>query len=388
LTYKDKVLAALKENPGMSNREIAELVGCGKTMVQIYRTGAGLVREHVKREPRPIDVQVKEDRELARLRDAQRQTEARYRHVLGELDTTQSQLNAALAISDNFNPVKIKPEKADDSEEATAIAVISDWHFGSIVKKNTVNGLNEVTPEITWERSQRYFKNLLKLINKERREIHIPRLLLGLIGDLIENSIHDELLEDSVLSPIQEMMMAQDAIASGLDFLLAKSDLAEIVVPTVPGNHGRTTEKMRIQTSYKNSFEQLLYWSLAKRYKDNPRVSFHVSDSYFNYTEVYRFRIRWHHGEAIRYQGGIGSVLIPARKFIHRANQQQFADMSINGHHHSQFIDDDIMMNGSLVGPTAYGLKLGFRPERPQQIFRLLDKKRGFTGYFPILVTE
>ena len=42
-------------------------------------------------------------------------------------------------------------------------------------------------------------------------------------------------------------------------------------------------------------------------------------------------------------------------------------------------------MNGSLIGPTAYGLKLGFAPERPQQLMRFIDSQRGFTISAPIL---
>jgi hypothetical protein len=42
-------------------------------------------------------------------------------------------------------------------------------------------------------------------------------------------------------------------------------------------------------------------------------------------------------------------------------------------------------VNGSLIGPTAYGLKLGFAPERPQQLLRFLDSERGWTGAFPVL---
>jgi hypothetical protein len=44
-------------------------------------------------------------------------------------------------------------------------------------------------------------------------------------------------------------------------------------------------------------------------------------------------------------------------------------------------------VNGSLIGATAYGLKLGFSPERPQQLMRFIDSKRGFTISAPVLAS-
>jgi hypothetical protein len=45
-------------------------------------------------------------------------------------------------------------------------------------------------------------------------------------------------------------------------------------------------------------------------------------------------------------------------------------------------------VNGSLIGLSAYGYKIGFKPERPSQAFTLLDEKRGFTIKIPIFADE
>jgi hypothetical protein len=52
LTLREKVLAAVRENPSLSNRQIAELVGCGRSVVQDYRKGEGLARESSENAPR------------------------------------------------------------------------------------------------------------------------------------------------------------------------------------------------------------------------------------------------------------------------------------------------------------------------------------------------
>ena len=70
---------------------------------------------------------------------------------------------------------------------------------------------------------------------------------------------------------------------------------------------------------------------------------------------------------------------------IHRADQAIRADHTFQGHFHQLTLGPNWSVNGSLIGPTAYGLKLGFAPERPQQLMRFIDSQRGFTISAPIL---
>lgn len=337
--------------------------------------------------PAPLLVEIHADRVARQAREEAQSFKAKYETLLREYEEKETALNAALGIADAVRPIVVARKATTGLRgQATAISVISDWHAGAIVKPNTVNFRNEFNPDIFEERAHNYFRNLLTLINKERAAVEIAQLVLAIIGDLIENSLHPELVEEQTLSPIEQTILAQNTIAGGLDYLLKESDLEQITIPTCPGNHGRTTDKMRAATNYKNSYEQLLYWNLARHYKSEPRVVFQVSDSYVNYTQVYDKTIGWHHGDGTKFQGGVGGLIIPLRKFAYRVNQQRKIDVLVNGHWHTQFVDNDIWSNGSLVGATAYGMRLGFAPERPQQIFRLLDADDGFTAYFPVLV--
>jgi len=338
-------------------------------------------------QPEPVLAEIQADRAALKAKEETASLKSRYETLLKEYEQKEASLNAALGIADNVRPAVIEKKLLTGLKgQATAISVISDWHAGAIVKPNTVNFTNEFNPAIFEERAHNYFRNLLTLINKERAAVEISQLVLAIIGDLIENSLHAELIEEQTLSPIEQMILAQNTIAGGIDYLLQESDLEHITIPTCPGNHGRTTDKMRAATNYKNSYEQLLYWNLARHYRTESRVSFHVSDSYVNYTRVYDKSIGWHHGDGTKFQGGVGGLIIPLRKFAYRVNQQRKIDVLVNGHWHTQFVDNDIWSNGSLVGATAYGMRLGFAPERPQQIFRLLDAEEGFTAYFPVLV--
>jgi hypothetical protein len=343
---------------------------------------------HDLKDPEKIAELVTAERETRRWKEEAKNWEKRYESNERELVDLRQQNEAILAIKDSIVPVSVKPPKSNGGGgEAVAVVVASDWHMGAIVRPNTVNFLNEVNPDITAKRIEKFFHAVVKLTKKEQAHVKIKTLVLALIGDFIENHIHIELMEDSTLSPIEQMMAVQNCIVGGIQYILANTEL-NLVVPTCSGNHGRTTDKTRASTEYKNSFEQLMYWNMAKFFAGNKRVKFQVADGYFNYVDVYDHKLRFHHGHSCKFGGGIGGLMIPLRKFTHRANQQVFADTSICGHFHTLLMDYDVMVNGSLVGPSAYGMRLGFPPERPQQIFRLLDSKRGWTMSAPILVAE
>jgi hypothetical protein len=330
---------------------------------------------------------IEAERDALQWKDKARTAEKRNRHLENELTDVRKLLEAAEATK-QITPKPITASKGKSADgEAVAVAVASDWHMGAIIRPNTVNFLNEVNPEITAARIQRYFIALVKLVKKEQQHVRIDKLVLALIGDFIENYLHPELIEEATMSPIQQMIEVQNCIVAGIDYVLKETELT-IVAPTCSGNHGRTTEKTRASTEFKNSYEQLLYWNLAKHYASEPRIVFQVGDGYFNYLDVYDHKLRFHHGHSCKFGGGIGGLMIPLRKFVHRANQQIYADTSICGHFHSLIVDYDILVNGSLVGPSAYSIRLGFPPERPQQILRLLDAKRGWTIFAPILVAE
>jgi len=99
------------------------------------------------------------------------------------------------------------------------------------------------------------------------------------------------------------------------------------------------------------------------------------------YLKFYDYTLRFGHGDHFSYQGGIGGITIPLKKWLMRMNAQFNADMTFIGHWHNILTDvtEDCMANGSIIGTNSYSMAFGGQHRRPQQIFTLLDKKRGFT---------
>ena len=241
---------------------------------------------------------------------------------------------------------------------------------------------NEYNPDVAEQRAKNLFANAWKLIEGQRHSAQIDTVCLALLGDFISGYIHEELEESNAMSPLEATMYVQGLLTSGIEFLLGKG--LKLVVPCCIGNHGRTTKKRRIKTAAKNSFEFMMYCQMANHFGD--RVDFRISEGYHNIVEQFGYNLRFHHGDAIGYNGGMGGPTISANKKIGNWNKTQPAYQDIFGHLHT-WIGDEVffMLNGSLIGHNPFAVRIGAPYQPPIQGFFLMEK-RGKTGTFPINV--
>lgn len=411
MALSQEILIKIKKltDKGVRYQDIAQKLGIGQTAAhrwqRKFQSGEDIpvkekkVRVKKGKAPKPPKVKeltsdadvvaaIQEDRSVIALKIKSKNVDKKYNALLKEIELYEQRLDYAYAIKGKVSPVSITPSLRSPRGEATAVALASDWHLGEVVNPETVNYLNAYNPEIAEKRAKNFFKNLLKLVETQRHSVDINTLVLWLGGDIITGYIHEELMESNSMSPIEECLFAQSLISGGIKFLLEEGRFKQIVVPCSYGNHGRTTPKKRISTGYKNSFEWGLYRTLEIYFENEPRVQFQVSKGYLNYVDVYGYSLRFHHGDNIGYQGGIGGLTIPLNKFIHRTNQQSVAYLDMIGHFHQLQHSSQFVVNGSLIGFGAYAQAIGASPERAQQAFLLVDSKRGRTVGAPIQVVD
>lgn len=304
------------------------------------------------------------------------------KRLLGIIEEQQLQVEAALAIgAEKAKISKIKPSKSADGE-ATAFAIASDWHVEETVDPKTVNGLNAFSLDIAEKRIQKFFQNVVRLTEIQRAGAKIDRLVLFLGGDLMTGYIHEELQESNGLSPTETVLWLQDQVASGVNFL--SNHFSEIVIPCSYGNHGRTTKKPRHATGAKNSYEWMLYHVLKKQLSD--KADWHIADGYHLLLDCYGHTVRFHHGDGLKYQGGIGGLTIPVEKAISSWNKGIPADLDVFGHWHQSQQAPKWVCNGSLIGYNAYSVAIKAPYEPPSQTYFLMDAKHGRTGTFPIFL--
>lgn len=313
----------------------------------------------------------------------------KYKIALEEIKT----LNKKLNIINQVEKEDIKYYKYEYSKgkknESIAFAIASDWHIEEKVDPETVNNLNNFNLEIGKKRTELFFRNTLKLIESQRNSNNINVLVLALLGDMINGYIHDENIEENYLSPTQSLLYIKQLICSGIDYLLNNGNLKKIIIPCSIGNHGRTTRKPMISSAAKNSYEWLMYNIISDNYKNNKKVEFLVGLSYHTYFNAFdKYLIRFHHGDAIRYSGGVGGITIPVNKAINQWNKTERAYLDVFGHYHQLFDGGNFICNGSLIGYNAYAIKIKAPFQQPLQSFFLIDKQRGKTITSPIFVEE
>lgn len=278
-----------------------------------------------------------------------------------------------------------------DKREATAVALASDWHVGERVKSSFVSGLNEFNPDIARARGRRFFEALAWLIRKERRYATLNNLVLWLGGDFLSGYIHAELVESNFMSPLEEVAYVKAMLIEGIDFLLKEIPDLTMSVPCSLGNHDRTTDKTRIATASRNSFTWAMYHDMAVRYAERgeTRVKFQIADGHHLTTDVYEYRIHFHHGDSVRSAGGIGGITVPLNRAALQWRSKYDSDISCVGHFHQYGSGERLVTNGSLIGYSTYADWLpGAAPEPAQQAFFLMDKKRGKTAAYKIWCAE
>jgi hypothetical protein len=281
------------------------------------------------------------------------------------------------------------PATVSNGKRAIACVFASDWHVDEVVKSRVVNGLNEYNPTIAKERSERFFRNALKLVDIAAKESEIDTIYLGLLGDFFSGWIHEEGAQTNAMAPIEAAMFAGNLLASGIAYWL-KNSKYNIVGDAIPGNHGRLTKKIQSANVVATSLETVTYARIVERFSSDPRVNIALADGGIVYRQLFdKFTMRLLHGYEVKYGGGIGGLTIPLRRMIGGWDKGIRANLTVLGHYHQYQPGADIIANGSLVGFNAFAQRIAASPEMPQQAFAVVHERDGGTlcTQAPIWVT-
>ena len=271
-------------------------------------------------EIRSLQQQLKKSEERRRL------AEENLKHAeqqLAEANLRQEHLDL-LNREPNVRSVSYK--KTKPTGHASAIVVWNDWHVEELVDSKTVNGLNEYNLQLAEKRFLKSLEKTILLLESARTISKIDHLVLGLLGDHITGYIHEELVESNLLSPTDALLLCHDLIATGIKFLLKEAKVAGV--------------------------------------------------GYHNLLEVQGKLVRFHHGDAIKYGGGVGGLTIPTLKAIAQWDRAQRADLDIFGHYHQFLFHKKFVCCNCMIGYNAYALKIKADHSDPSQTFIVMDKSR------------
>lgn len=311
----------------------------------------------------------------------------RYKEALKTIEQQQAELRAMNVLGQGVDSFAIEPYHSAGVGEATVVVVASDWHCEETVG-DEIGGLNVYNPQIAKLRATQFFQKVLRLTRLFQQDVRIDRMVLALLGDFITGNIHgEENAEKNDLTPNHAIVFAMNLIIAGIEFLISETTL-EFVVPCHSGNHARTTHTTRFGSESGHSLEYLMYLHLAAHFRSEPRVTFIIPESMHSYVGVYDTTIRFHHGHAVKYGGGVGGIYIPVNKAVSQWNKGKHADLDVFGHFHQSRDGGNFICNGSMIGYNSYALSIKADYDRPSQTMFIIDKKRGRTFTMPVLFSR
>lgn len=320
-----------------------------------------------------------------RMRGRIEELRASNRRLLDELAAKDDELESFKAIARPPRPIEAPPSINAKQRKGAAVLLCSDWHVEEPVYPDHVNGLNEYNLEIAERCIERLGEGFAWMVADPRFDIRTA--IVALLGDLLSGHIHPELVESCLLSPQETLTWLLDRIERMLRLMaLMCPNIERWVIVCKSGNHGRATEKQRVSTREANSNEQVLYQTLARVMKDDPRFEFVITPGEWTEIDCMGFPLAFTHGDSFNYGGGVGGVSIPIRRGIARQFQGRKIHQFNMGHFHTRQDFGDIQINGSMIGYSDYSQRIHAAPEPRQQSYYLVDSVYGKCISAPIIL--
>lgn len=320
-----------------------------------------------------------EDKDLKAIKDMKDQKKyvSQLEKDLLEMSNLQSALAEALVKSPEIR-VKAYSGKTKTKTKRHLNLVLSDLHFGSDIKKEETGRLDYGTKE----EARRFAKIIEETIDYKithRDETHLNVLLLG---DLIENQLHDP-ADGAAIT--EQFARCLHLIGQGLAQL--SSAFPSITVYCTTGNHGRNTSrhKTRAISQKWDSIETMIYVALKAKMMNCSNVKFVIPKTPYIVYEVFGKKIFVTHGDTVLTVGNpsnnikTGTLEDKINTINAALSDKEEYSVFVIGHHHVgsciHLSNGAVLLtNGPLVPPNEFAISLGlFEAACGQYIFESVD---------------
>ena len=370
---KQAVADLLKKNPNVTGKDAAEILGISESSFfrckkSIHKHEQGVLNAiQTNKYKRAYGELLEKNKMLEKV------IEQREDELKGYSELSSLPKSAEIVVTD------------EEIREVVPVIVASDWHIEEKVTAAITNGLNEYDLDIASDSIKQFFDKACHKINQSKEHNTVNTVVLALLGDIINGVLRDEDLESNQATPIEAIAIARSLIYSGIKTIVDTTGCNLRVICCV-GNHGRLTERIHFSNQVRNNLEFMLYQTLQRDFRDNPKVTFKVSESYYTIQKIFNVRVRFHHGHSIKFHGGIGGIAVPVLRKTAQMNTIEEADLDVIGHFHSSQMFNNVIVNGSLVGSNGFSMSLGLPHDIPKQTYFEIDSKYGRTTVSPICI--
>jgi hypothetical protein len=292
-------------------------------------------------------------------------------------------------------PTWIDPPERQHNPTSVPVTFWSDWHFGEIVRKSEVGGLNKFNRAIGVERIHKLVDITIELCRKHMGPLQYPGIVVALGGDMISGNIHEELRETNDGTVQQCLFELQDEIAAGLTRLA--DEFGRVFVPCVCGNHGRIKLKPHAKHRVFENYEWSLYCQLERHFRNDPRVQFYIPEGPDAFFTVLGHRFLLTHGDALGVKGGDGIIgaIGPIARGAVKIGRSEAAvgrdfDTLMIGHWHMYVPRGEgspVTVNGTLKGYDEFAHTILRVPySRPSQALFFVHQDHGITAQWQVFL--
>ena len=316
------------------------------------------------------------------------------RHALKEADKRAERLERELGVLSKVGqrstpPNWLKsPPKRTKQHHATPWLMLSDLHLDEVVRPEEISFVNAYNRDIARLRLENTVQRFVKVTRDYWTGLTYDGAVVALGGDIFSGDIHEELSETNEDTMLGSLDYWIDHLGAAI--AMVADEFGHVHVPVVVGNHGRTTRKPRAKLRARDNFDWFLGRALQRMFRDNPRVTFDVSDNADCPIPSYDRTVMLTHGDQARGGGGIGGIWPPimrldARKRARYDAVDQGYDLLVMGHWHQLVYGKNFIVNGSMKGYDEYAHMNSFEFEPAQQAAWLMTPEHGKTWTAPIL---
>ena len=269
----------------------------------------------------------------------------------------------------------------------------SDWHWGEVVAREQVGGVNTFNRKVAETRVQRLVAHTIDLCKNHMTNPNYPGIVVCLGGDFITGAIHEELAVTNWGTVQQQFIEVQGQLEAALRTIA--DAFGKVFVVGVVGNHGRDTIKPRFKNRVYENYEWNLYCQLERTFKADKRFLFQVPGETDAFFTVYGHRFLLTHGDCLGVGGGDGIIgaLGPITRGTVKVGRSEAQigrdfDTLLMGHWHTYIPRGEavnVIVNGTLKGYDEYArLKLRVPYSRPSQALWFMHPEHGVTAQWNI----
>ena len=279
--------------------------------------------------------------------------------------------------------------------------VISDTHFGDVIRREDTSGFPEYDLEIAANRFGYIAKKAKMILGLHRAMYPIKNLYIPILGDIGNGDLHDAPKSNQLFIPAQIHFSYHMLrfLLEDMQQLISTGVIEKIVLLFSVGNHMRMAEDKLMPTKFQaqRTFDWLIYQMIIDRFKNAKGFEIHETMSPFIFENIRGHRYGFNHGMEVGYKNNPESQAKSMSAFVNHVRALFDSPVyrkqaGLEGATFDRFVIGDIhvptsfprlLSNGSLNGQNELGVNWGLEViPAGQWMFGVSDKQIQTWQYF------